>query len=262
LHQQADTRHVLPHAGYRTESHALQIIEDRSPSMAPDRRPSPRSHRPPGTKWWTLIALLPATLAAQEASPGTQPLAARLEAGIVREHNLVRQNPRAYAQHLRALLPYFDGRLLRVPGAIPLETIEGARAVREAIAVLEDALPQPPLGSAGGLQRGARDHVRDQGPRGGLDHAGSDGSQADDRVSRYGTWMRTIGENLAFGQFGPDDARDVVMSLLIDDGVPSRGHRGTILNGEFRSVGVACGEHAGYGTMCAIVYAGGYDEDR
>jgi uncharacterized protein YkwD len=184
----------------------------------------------------------------------------RLEADIVREHNLARGNPEEYAAHLAELRRFFDGRLLRLPGEIPLRTQEGVRAVDEAIAFLRAADPVPPMTASRGMSLGARDHVRDSGPRGRTDHVGTDGSNPWDRVSRYGTWQVTVGENISFGSYAPDDARDVVIQLIIDDGVESRGHRNNIFNAEFRVVGVSCGEHATFGTMCVLVYAGGYSE--
>ena len=48
----------------------------------------------------------------------------QLERGIVAEHNLARTNPRAYAEHLEAWLPHFDGRLLRLPGRVALRIIK------------------------------------------------------------------------------------------------------------------------------------------
>ena len=79
-------------------------------------------------------------------------------------------------------------------------------------------------------------------------------------MNRYGRWQRTIGENMAFGDFRPEDARMGVMQLLIDDGVPGRGHRANVINPAFRSIGVSCGPHPAHDLSCVIVYAGGYQE--
>ena len=57
------------------------------------------------------------------------------------------------------------------------------------------------------------------------------------------------GENISYGD---DNARNIVIQLLVDDGVPSRGHRKNILNFKFDEVGVSVGKHSGYGSMCVI----------
>jgi hypothetical protein len=213
----------------------------------------------PMTRGAPLVALL-VTALPQPATGRQADDFSRLEADIVREHNLARRNPRAYAAYLEELLPFFDGRLLRLPGEIPLRTREGAPAVREAIAFLRRQDSVGTLAVSRGMARGARDHVRDSGPRGRLEHVGTDGSNSWDRVNRYGSWQNTIGENLSFGAYGPGEARDVVMHLIIDDGVRDRAHRDNIFNPDFHVIGVACGPHARYGVMCVAVYAGGYEE--
>lgn len=60
-----------------------------------------------------------------------------------------------------------------------------------------------------------------------------------------------VGENCSYGF---KDAIDIVISLLIDDGVKGVGHRKNILNPEFNSVGVAIREHRSYRYNCVIDY--------
>jgi uncharacterized protein YkwD len=52
--------------------------------------------------------------------------------------------------------------------------------------------------------------------------------------------------------------RDIVCGLLIDDGVPSRSPRTTIMNRAFTQTGAAFGIHTQYKTSCTITYANGY----
>jgi len=152
---------------------------------------------------------------------------------------------------------YFYGKELRRPGDIPILTKEGDAALVEAIQFLESVKPLPALKVSQGMSRGARDHVEFQGKGGTIGHGSTEGGQPWDRISRYGTWKKTVGENIAYGQ---SRARDVVVSLIVDDGVPGRGHRQNIFNPNFRVVGNACGPHAIYGTMCVMIFACGYLE--
>jgi uncharacterized protein YkwD len=174
---------------------------------------------------------------------------------VVDEINLLRADPRHYASFLEARLQLYRGNVLRLPGQVPLDTKEGKVAVQEAIRVLRQTVSVPALRPASGLSRAARDHVKDIGPKGLVQHKGSDKSDPADRVRRYAAGETAIGEVISFG---PDQARDVVLDLLIDDGVPSRGHRKILLDSRFRYIGSACGSHALFRTMCVIDLAAGY----
>jgi uncharacterized protein YkwD len=199
------------------------------------------------------IAAVVLTLAARPLGAAAQ--MTDLESEIIAEMNLARTDPAGYATHLERLLPFFQGDELRLPGKVALQTREGARAVREAIAALRATPPMRRLTPARGLVRAARDHAGDQGPRGGMGHTGSDGSTMADRISRYGTWDVAVAENIAYGS---STARDVVVDLLVDDGVPGRGHRRNILNPESRFAGVGCARHTAYRVVCVIDYAARY----
>lgn len=178
------------------------------------------------------------------------------ERALLAEHNAARTDPSGYAAHLEAMLPYFNGTVLRRPGSnVGIQTNEGPNAVREAIRALRQQQPQPALRWSKGLWRAARDHAKDQGPRGATGHDGSDGSSMDTRIRRYGSWSGTAAENI---DYGSANARDVLISLIVDDGVPSRGHRRNIYNPNIRVMGGACGPHTRYRVMCVLDYAGGF----
>ena len=180
-----------------------------------------------------------------------------LEKAVVNEMNLARTSPKEYLSLLEQFKKYYDGKLLKLPGETPILTKEGTSAVVEAIRSLRSQKPVSPLSPSKGMTLGAKDHIRDLRTSGASQHKGSDGSESWDRVNRYGTWQKIIGENISFGH---NKARNIVMTLMIDDGVPNRGHRKNIFNPDFRLVGVACGDHPAYKTICVITFAGGYRE--
>jgi uncharacterized protein YkwD len=191
------------------------------------------------------------------STPPQAPDWSRLARGIHDETNVVRRNPAAYAQHLQRMLPRFDGKVLERPGRPNLRTEEGAAAVREAIAALKARRPVLPLRHSKGLTGAAADHVRDQGPIGGLEHRGSDHSTPAKRANRRGRWVGAMAENIAYGE---NPAREVVIQLLVDDGVHDRGHRDNILDPKWTVEGVACGPHRDYQQMCVVDYAAKYVE--
>jgi uncharacterized protein YkwD len=168
---------------------------------------------------------------------------------LLDEVNAMRANPAAYAKHLEQRLSYFKGKLLQIPGEIALRTNEGAAAYREAIRALRSTKPLPRLQQLSELNRAASDHVREIGPKGLMQHKSLDGKGPADRVRRYRRGNVSVGEVISFG---PEDPRDVVIDLIVDDGVRDRGHRKLLLDPDFRFGGAACGPHARYRTMCVI----------
>jgi uncharacterized protein YkwD len=183
----------------------------------------------------------------------------QLEKGVLAEMNRARTNPRAYSMSLRQWRQKFRGTKARLAPGFFLQTKEGVSAVDEAIRVLEKTHPGSQLRMSVGLTRAARDHVLDQGRHGTIGHAGSNKSTPFDRINRYGRWGKTAGENISYGA---DTAVAVVRDLIVDDGIPDRGHRVNIFRREYRLAGVACGHHKTYRVMCVISYAATYQEKK
>jgi Cysteine-rich secretory protein family len=180
-----------------------------------------------------------------------------LEKGILAEMNKARANPTAYAQTLKDWRKRFSGRRARLAPHLFLETKEGVRAVDEAIAALTNISPVPKLRSSSGLTAAAREHVTYQGQRGLVGHRGKNSSTPFERMNRHGRWLQVAGENISYGASSPIA---VVRDLIVDDGVPDRGHRVNMFRKDYRVTGVACGPHKTYRIMCVIGYAAGYQE--
>ena len=175
---------------------------------------------------------------------------------VIREMNLARQNPALYATFVQELRSRMNGNILVLSGHTRLRTKEGMAAVDDAIRFLQNAQPLPPLTLSRGMSRAAADHCADQAD-GGFGHEGRDRSHAGQRIARYGSFSGGWGENISYGK---SSARDVVLALIIDDGLPARKHRQNIFNPNYNYAGAAFGRHARFGTMCSMDFAGGYAE--
>jgi len=181
-----------------------------------------------------------------------------LEREVIDELNFARMQPSEYADYLIAYSELFVGRELRERGEITVLTREGRSAVNEAIRFLRNQKPLPYLIASKGMSKAAEDMVRMQGTTSQIGHKGRDGSSFADRVSRYGTWEGSCSENIDYGN---NNARRIVMALIIDDGVSNRGHRKSIFNPAFKRVGLACGQHQRFQYMCVIELAARYSEN-
>ena len=165
-------------------------------------------------------------------------------AAVLQEINLARTNPHQYAQFI---LADADSR-----------SKADTRAMEEAVKFLNSVKPLPPLAFSNGLSMSAMAHVADQGAAGATGHNGSDHSSPWDRMARYGQKVGYVGENISYGV---SNARQIVISLIVDAGVSGRGHRKNLFMKNFGVVGIACGSHAHYGTMCVMDFASQFIEN-
>ena len=185
-----------------------------------------------------------------------------VEKDVVLETNKARSDPRKYAQlYIEPMLQYYNGNRYEKPGEIVYITKEGRAAAEECVTVLSNMVGVGLLIPELGLSKAAKDHVNDQGQTENTGHTGEDGSDVWDRPERYGQfggagiYSWSVGENI---QYGKNIAREIVIQLLIDDGVADRGHRVNIMNDNFSQIGTAVGSHKKYRNMCVIVYSHGY----
>jgi uncharacterized protein YkwD len=191
------------------------------------------------------------------APPG--PASKELAPQILTEMNLARTAPKRYADYLRDLRGHYEGKLYRIPYSTSMVvTSEGVAAVDEAIKFLDKQAPVPPLQWSQGLAAAAAELVSDEGKSGEVGHTGRSSGTMQQRIERHGKWSRRIGENIGYG---PNTARLMVMDLIIDDGVPGRGHRHNIFSKGYSVAGVACGPHPTYRNMCVIDFASAFKTD-
>ena len=65
--------------------------------------------------------------------------------------------------------------------------------------------------------------------------------------------------------FQCETAEEIIIQMLVDDGVPNRCHRENLFNNDYKVCGISKGIHKDYGTMTVIGFAGSFvkpgDED-
>ena len=196
------------------------------------------------SRWTAAALLLGLGAVAASAAPS------RFEAGVLAELNRFRSDPAAYADVLRSYRPRFEGKLLiaEAGSEIDILTNEGVAAVDEAIRDLRHEKPLPRLQQSDILASAAADHVAAQSRTGAVGHY-TRGRGPGERMKARGGGPY-VNEVITYGHHSP---AGVVQQLLIDDGVPDRGHRHSLLRPTHRYAGVACGTHRVHRTMCVTL---------
>ena len=165
--------------------------------------------------------------------------------------NKFRANPKELARHLERLKKYLDTstNILSEPDKIQIQMVEGEEVFNEAINYLKSLRPLEPLQWEDALAASAQEHVDDIGPKGLLLYQSSDGTEPEERITRYGKYIDSLGENI---DFGPNDAIGVIVSLTLDDGEEERPHRDNLFRNDYKKIGIACGPHQTEFQMCVM----------
>jgi len=98
-----------------------------------------------------------------------------------------------------------------------------------------------------------KDHVKDTGYPGIIGHIGSDGTSGpDSRLNKYGSSSASAKEVMAYGR---TSAMQVLLQLIVDDGVANRTNRYTILDPSLTKVGYYSGTHRTKSHQTCIIFA-------
>ena len=114
---------------------------------------------------------------------------------------------------------------------------------------LDKAKNLPMLLPDEGLYKAAKYHAKDAGKNGLFGHTSSNGTTMGKRLPKYVKGWNRIAENCSYGY---DKAQNIVGQLLLDNDVPSLGHRKTILHTQLEYIGVAIAPHTKYKFNCVM----------
>lgn len=117
---------------------------------------------------------------------------------------------------------------------------------------LKTRKPADSLNLSPALNAVAKLHAVDMGTKNKVGHNSTDGTTFDKRLRLRAKAKGAVAENCDYGNAKP---LDIVMSLLIDDGIENLGHRKNILEPRLRFVGIAIEPHKKYGMNCVMDFA-------
>ena len=177
------------------------------------------------------------------------------EREMIYEINRVRSNPKSYLQYLQPMLNEANNKLknygkgyknysltttTETKNGKEVKTIdttwhysneEEVKALTSLINDLKNLNPLSVLKPDKGIYNAATKHTKDQHEHDWkLGHTGSDGSHPWDRITGFSPMMKFGNENIAGNSKDPITAREIVIQLLVDSGIPGYGHRYNILN--------------------------------
>ncbi len=146
--------------------------------------------------------------------------------------------------------------LARADGALFSETFlrqylilkekEPDRYTRSLYRDLKDVKELPMMVPEKDLYDVARGHATQSGKKGYEGHKGFK-NRYDPVMNRY----MEVGENIYYGEYTPEE---IVMQLLIDEGIEDLGHRKNLLNPRFNSLGVSIKPHKEYKYNCVMSF--------
>jgi len=175
---------------------------------------------------------------------------------LYKELNKLRQDPKSYIPLVQAQMENIkkNNILKKKDSNIPIQTIEGKAAYEDAILFLKEQKPVNPLKKEFKLSYAAQDLVKDIGERGVVSHVDKYGQYTSERIEKYCEWDYCANEVIEVSSKNP---QDILISLLVDDGIMERNDRKALFNEDYSCVGISCGPHIEYEIVTVLVFAGG-----
>ena len=167
----------------------------------------------------------------------------------------LRKNPKSYIPLIEAEMKLLkkNNILKKLDSNLQIQTIEGKDAYLDAIKFLQLQQPVPPLKEETRLSSAAMDLVKDIGKRGIVSHQDQNGQYVSERIEKYCEWDYSAGEVIEVSSKNP---QDILISLLVDDGLKNRPDRKTLFNQKYNFVGIGTGPHLEYEIVTVIVFTG------
>ena len=179
-----------------------------------------------------------------------------IQTSLYKELNKLRQDPKSYIPLIKAQMETIkkNNVLKKKDSNLQIQTLEGKAAYNEAILFLENQEPVNPLTKEIKLSYAAQDLAKDIGERGIVSHQDKDGNYVSERIEKYCEWDYCANEVI---EVSSRNVKDILISLLVDDGVRDRPDRRALFQNIYNYVGISCGPHTEYEIVTVLVFAGG-----
>ena len=176
-------------------------------------------------------------------------IADSIEIQLLKEHNKIRNSPSIYISLLKETKKLFrKNNVLHFYNEMPFKTYEGIETIDEAINFLSKQKPLKNFILSSELIKSCRDIANELGKNGIVNHS----KNLPQNIEKYCEWGGMLCENL---DFGTKQAQNIMIKLLLCDGIKQRYQRMNIFKPELKYIGISQNTHIKYGVCTVIHYA-------
>lgn len=166
---------------------------------------------------------------------------------FIAELNSLRENPQNYSGIVRSYEKYFEDEILKIPNTIPIKTKEGSGPLIELAMILDSLDSMCPIVACEGLNQCTMNAIE-------YLQVFDEVSQVydmkiDELLANYG---EVYGPYAQVCDFGSNNPQLLLLMLLMDDNDFTRPNRTSLLNPNFKMIGLTQGPHRKF-TWCSII---------